>query len=444
MRNGNGVRRHLVAMLAIAAAVVLSAAPGFANSSWLETINVAEAGGTNMDLWFGVHPSATGGIDNGLGGTTLVDSLSVFGTGSNTGAAEIAQPPLPPAGNFDARFEVTGGAGLLVDLRAGTEPQAQHTYALKFQRAAGGNITLTWTPATLGPKVTSAVLQDAFGGVLGVNQDMTAANTITITNAAITSLNIILTSVANYVPPVQYTQLVITAQPTATGNAPLSLGNITVRAQTAGGTPANTNVAITVSENGVGSLTGTTTQTATNATGGVATFANLSYSNIGAGAPDPETIALTFSAVDYQGNPITVVSNNISVSQPPIGTPVLTGPGAAVAGVNENQTPNFTWTTAVNAASYQFSLGTTAPNCNDILNNVAVAGLSYTSARLADGNYCARVRAVDALGTAGAYSNTVNFATIPTFGEWGMIFLIASMVVCGGYFLHRRRVGASA
>jgi hypothetical protein len=290
-------------------------------------------------------------------------------------------------------------------------------------------------------------VQDAFGGVLGVNQDMTAANTITITNAAITTVNIILTSVDNYVPPVSYTQLRITAQPVATGDAPLALGTITVVAETAGGTPANTNVAITVTENGAGALSGTTTQTATSATSGVATFGDLNYTNIGTGAPDPETIALTFSAVDYQGNAINVTSNNISVSTPPIGTPVLTGPGAAVEGTNENQTPTFTWTAALNAASYEFSLGTSAsaPACNDLLSNVAVTGLTYTSARLADGTgYCARVRALDNIGTAGAYSNTATFDVIPTFGEWGLIFLIASMVLVGGFYLQRRRAGSNA
>jgi hypothetical protein len=420
-------------MLAIAAVVGFSAASAFASSTWLETINVAETGGINMNLQFGVHPNGTNGVDNGLGGTTLIDE------DNNAAADEIGQPPLPPAGNFDARFSTQ----LILDYRAGTEPQASHTYALQFQRAAGGNIVLTWNPATLGPKVVSAVLQDAFGGVLGVNQNMTTAGSITITNAAITSVNIILTSVANYVPPVPYTRIVITNQPTAAGNAPLSLGNITVRAETAGGTPANTNVTIIATENGVGSLAGTTTQTATNASGGVATFANLVYSNLSLGAPSPEVIALTFSAVDFQGNPINVVSNNISVTQPPIGIPVLTGPPAAVPGVTENQTPAFTWTAAVNAVSYQFSMGT-APACNSISNNVAVAGTSYTSGRVADGSYCAKVRAVDALGTAGAYSNTVTFNAIPTFGEWGLVLLIGSMVLAGGFFLQRRRAGSNA
>lgn len=434
MRNGNGVRRHLSTMLAIAAVVGFSAASAFASSTWLETINVAETGGTNANLQFGVHPNGTNAVDNGLGGTTLID---VDGNGA---ADEVAQPPLPPAGNFDARFSTQ----LVIDYRAGTEPQAAHTYALQFQRAVAGNITLTWNPATLGPKVVTAQLQDAFGGILGVNQDMKAAGTITITNAAITSVNIILTSVANYVPPVQYTRIVITNQPTAAGNAPLGLGNITVRAETAGGTPANTNVTITATENGVGGLTGTTAQTATNASGGVATFANLVYNNIGLGAADPEIVRLTFSAVDHLGAPITVVSNNISVTQPPIGTPVLTGPGAAVVGVNENQTPTFTWTAAVNAASYQFSLGSTGSGCTSLQNNVAVAGTSYTSARLADASYCAKVRALDAAGTAGGYSNTVNFNAIPTFGEWGLVFLIGSMVLVGGLFLQRRRAGSNA
>jgi len=124
--------------------------------------------------------------------------------------------------------------------------------------------------------------------------------------------------------------------------------------------------------------------------------------------------------------------------------PVLIAVAAPVAGVQENQTPALTWLAAANAASYQLSLGV-GPDCNSLADDVAVAGLSYQAPRLPDGNYCWQVRSVGVDGvTVSAYSAPSTFDTIPTFGEWGLAFLIASIVGVGGWGLYRRRAAAQA
>lgn len=431
MRNGNGVHKHLFAVLAVAALIGLSAGSAFADATWLETIKVAEAGGTSINLQFGVHPSGSDAVDNGTGGTTLID------VDGNSVADEEAQPPLPPTGTFDARFSTQ----LILDYRAGTAPQAEHEYTINIQRAAGGDITLTWDSATLGNKVTAASMSDPFGAVVS-NLDMLSNNSVLINNAAITSVTITLTSVANFVP---HTQLVIGTQPAATGiESGVAMTTAPVVAAQDAGSNGAEGVTITATVGAGGGTLSGTTAVATDASGN-ATFSALIYTT-GAGAADPETgVTLTFTATDYQGNAINVTSNAFQVAQPVLGVPVFsTVPGAAVEGTNENQTPTFDWPDAVNAVSYEFSLGTNSPDCDNVVDNAPITASTYTSARLADGSYCAKARSVDSNGTKSAYSATATFDVIPTFGEWGMIFLLGSMIMVGGYYLQRRRAGSNA
>ncbi len=414
MRKGNGARLFFTAVLAVAVVAGLAVGSAYADAQWQVTINVAEVGGANRDLVFGVHPQATDGTDNGLGGTTDL--------------GEVEQPPLPPAGSFDARF----ASQLILDLRSGASPIEQKTLGINFQRAAGGDIVLTWDNNKLAGKVTSAVLQDPFTGTM-VNVDMKTTGTVTVTNASIASLNLIFTSVDPYV--VAYTQLVITQTPTTANSGQAMTPPLLVKIQDAEGTGA-ADVAVTVTlASGAGTLSGTFTKT-TDGTG-VATFDDLVYQPSADGG---EVFTIKADANDHYGNPITATTGNIVVLAPPVLTPV----GAAVAPNKENQRPLLSWAAAVGAVSYRLDLGTVASGCESVANDVAVAGTTYQSPRLTDGNYCWRVQSIAAAGNASPWSANDNFDVIPTFGEWGLIFLIASMVGVGGLFFYRRRAGSRA
>jgi hypothetical protein len=395
----------------------LAASTAFADATWTQIINVADGTGPNVDLTFGVNPTATTGIDAAL--------------------SEVEQPPKPPAPNFDARF--TGGTignGLLIDIRPGVTPVAQTTLTIDVQTVVNGaTFTLTWNNAQLATKVTSAQLQDGFGGVI-VNVDMTAQGSFT---TAVQPLKVIYTSVDPYVPPVNYTQLVVQAQPNTVTSGQVMAPALQILAQDGGGNPANTAVTIAASKaTGAGTLSGTLTAN-TNPATGIATFSNLIYTAVANG----EIFTIQASAVDLSGNPLTVATANITANIPPLTPPVLTPVGAAVVGTKENQTPLLAWGVGTGAASYQLDLGTVASGCESVANDAAVAGQSYQSPRLTDGNYCWRVRSIDASGNPSAWSPNDTFNTIPTFGEWGLIFLVASMIGCGGWYL-RRRTSASS
>ena len=140
--------------------------------NWTQSIAVSEADGASQILRFGLHETATNGIDASLG--------------------EVEMPPLPPAGAFDARFtdRTTGDikGGVILDLRPDTA-NTQYTRTITFQRALGGDITISWDADQLATLTETAQLQDEFGGIL-IDVDMRLVDRIVITNTALTSLKL--------------------------------------------------------------------------------------------------------------------------------------------------------------------------------------------------------------------------------------------------------------
>jgi len=183
---------------------------------------------------------------------------------------------------------------------------------------------------------------------------------------------------------------------------------------------------------GAGGLTGGLTVAAV---AGVATFTTAGYDASGTvdelftlQADDDAGIGTNLAA-------ITVVDMTGSVQPPPVLTPIP----AAVEDTQENQTPLLQWATvAVADNGYLVDLGV-APACESVLNDVAVAQgtLQYQAPRLADGSYCWRVASVGAASTE-VWAADSTFDVVPTFGEWGMIFMIASMLGVGVWYMRRR------
>lgn len=269
-------------------------------AQWTAGLNVSEAGGGSQDLVWGINLAATDGIDDALG--------------------EVAQPPLPPAGNFDARL----GNGALVYLRDGNA-LTQHTIGISFQRAAGGAVTLSWDMGLVAMTTTSAKIQDQFGGVLGVDVDMTATGSVEISNAAIGAVNLVFTS-ADYKEPEPATSLAISAPATAFDGSPFS---VIVTGVDADGARGMLDETITLSlGDGTGALSG---DLAVTATGGVATFDNVIY-NFG------EDHDFLLSANDEDGIGADLAPAGTSLNAVTFGPPVLTQLSPA-SEENPNQQP---------------------------------------------------------------------------------------------------------
>ena len=106
-------------------------------------LTVSDGTGNVFVLHFGLDPSATDGIDKELGESALV--------------------PIPLAGVFDARFNVTTFESTIRDYRTGDASfTGKKIHEIQFQPGKGGTIQLNWNfPATV-----SGLLEDEITGTL--------------------------------------------------------------------------------------------------------------------------------------------------------------------------------------------------------------------------------------------------------------------------------------
>ena len=130
-------------------------------NSFTETISVTDPGTSHQTLTFGAVGGATAGIDTTFG--------------------EYELPPVPPSGDFDARWLMTGTNGSLTDIQdtLGTgNPEDYYTGAVQ-PGAAGYPITLHWNPNSL-PQ-GSFYLEDANTQGSAYRVSMKAASSFAIT-----------------------------------------------------------------------------------------------------------------------------------------------------------------------------------------------------------------------------------------------------------------------
>ncbi len=153
------------------------------------TINVAgRTAGLDIDynLTFGFSPDATDGY--------------------NEGFDEYA-PPAPPPPLFDAALS-WGADRYYTQILAGDGDLSEHIYDVQLQYDTDNLITLTWDNTGWDVILTSALLQDAFGGVF-VNIDLLSGEgtvnaafaswdgtTLTIFNTAVNALKLMVTPAA--------------------------------------------------------------------------------------------------------------------------------------------------------------------------------------------------------------------------------------------------------
>ena len=136
--------------------------------TWDAIIQLKDNGNITKGLKFGQSPMGTEGIDNALG--------------------ELPLPPAPPAGSFDARFEipVVPADYSFFDYRSDTSKAI--TWLMKFQPGSGGYpFTFTWDPLEL-PEGFFFLKDNVTGTVVNVNMKLT--NSYTLTNTGITALKI--------------------------------------------------------------------------------------------------------------------------------------------------------------------------------------------------------------------------------------------------------------
>lgn len=127
-------------------------------------LTISDGAGGTKELRFGLDPTATNGIDAGLGESEL--------------------PPFPPAGVFEARFigDDIGipelGQGSYKDYRTGDRSfRDTKTHGLRYQVGAGTSIVISWNLSN----GATGILQDIITGNL-INEIMRGTGSFTVTN----------------------------------------------------------------------------------------------------------------------------------------------------------------------------------------------------------------------------------------------------------------------
>jgi len=132
----------------------------------------------NYDLTFGFSPDATDGYDAGI---------------------DTYCPPAPPPPAFDAALSWAGDRWY-TQILAGDGDLSEHVYDIALAYGADELITITWDNTGWSDMMSSCVLQDAFGGLLGIDIDMLSETSLSLDNPAFNTLKLKVTP-TDYVEP---------------------------------------------------------------------------------------------------------------------------------------------------------------------------------------------------------------------------------------------------
>lgn len=331
-------------------------------------LTIGDGAGSSQVLNLGLDPTATDGIDAGLG--------------------EAALGAVPASGTFDTRFILPSGTDYsLKDYRTGTGVfVGTKQHILRSQPGAGSVITIVWNfPA----------------GITGRLQDMVTGTIIDVPmsgNSAYTVMN-----------PAVYNMLRLTItynlNPAGTPDIPV----LSTPADLATGVATNPTLTWLPSA-------GATTYTLQVST--VNNFASTVFNESGIAATSKAITGLTTSTLYYwrvsatntngTSNYSTVFSFT-TVGTPPA-APTLLTPANGATGVSLS--PDLTWNASAGATSYTLQLSRFSDFSTIAVEQAGIAATNYTiGGPLLEGIvYYWRVAATNANGT-GAYSGSRSFTT---------------------------------
>jgi hypothetical protein len=329
-------------------------------------ITIGNGAGSSQVLHLGLDPTATDGIDAGLGEAALV---------------------APGVGVFDARLILPSGTDAsLKDFRTGNGTfVGTKTHTVQFQPGAGSTITLVWNfPAGI-----SGRLQDVISGnLIDVSMSGSSAYTIfnpTVYNTLRITMNYnlnpagvpsipVLSSPANLAAG-------ISTSPTLSWVAAAGATTYTLQVST-----VNTFASFVYNQSGLGG----TTQAVAGLTGSTTYFWRVSATNVN-GTSD-------YSAVS---------SFTTAGSAPP--TPLLNTPTDGAIDIDLN--PTLTWNASAGATSYNLQVSLAYDFSSIVTEQTGIGITSYAVAGLVQGLvYYWRVSATSVDGTS-AYSAPRSFKT---------------------------------
>jgi hypothetical protein len=329
------------------------------------TITISDGAGGSQELGFGLDPSATDGIDVGLG--------------------EEALPPFPPSTVFEARFigeDISLSQldqGVYRDYRTGDAAfNGTKIHELRYQVGSGTIIQISWDL----PDGVSGQLEDFVGGSVSMN----GSGSYTVTNpGTISKLKMII----NYQPLPSKPPLL----------SPSNGSSLTDQTPTLDwqGVSGATGFDVQLDNNSDFSSPVINTSTtasiytlSSNLSGGTYYWRVRAKNSAG---PGPWSPTWSFSIVTAPGEP-TLLSPSDATS--------LT-----------DQIPTLVWQAVSGATGYDLVIDDNQDFTSSVINTSTTAGVFTPSSDLSSGKYYWRVRAKNSAG-AGPWSSTWNFTIIIT------------------------------
>ncbi|SVD50744.1 uncharacterized protein METZ01_LOCUS403598, partial [marine metagenome] len=143
--------------------------------------------GQSRGLTVGFSPNATDGYDAGYCSNS---GISDYDGCLNSGAEwlfDAYAPPAPPPPAFDAALTWVGDR-YFNQILSGDGDLSEHEYGIALSYPSDNLITVTWDNTGWSTLMSSCLLQDAFGGLMGINVDMLSETSLTIPNPAYSTL----------------------------------------------------------------------------------------------------------------------------------------------------------------------------------------------------------------------------------------------------------------
>jgi len=142
--------------------------PGDGDPDFAININVSGEGNT-YTMTAGFSPNATDGYDDGI---------------------DIYAPPAPPPPAFDAALTWGGDRYYTQILNGSIDDLVEHEYGIALAYGADNLIELSWDNTGWSGLMSGCVLQDAFGGLLGIDIDMLTVTSLTLNDPAFNTLKL--------------------------------------------------------------------------------------------------------------------------------------------------------------------------------------------------------------------------------------------------------------
>ena len=134
--------------------------------------------------------------------TTMTFGFSPNATDEFDKGTDLYAPPPPPPPSFDAALSWGGDRYYKQILPGSSDDLVEHVYDIVLAYGSNNSITIAWDNTGWSDQMDSCILQDASGGVSGIDVDMLNQNSLTLNDPDINTLKLKVTPLGGAEPSI--------------------------------------------------------------------------------------------------------------------------------------------------------------------------------------------------------------------------------------------------